>query len=105
MVVVTRWLIPEAEQSQAIPQLHDLRDLFAAGGAEMVTLGRSLDNPQLWMLMTTWPKVGQYRRCLSSYPIKMAIGPIMHFIVDEPSVYEVMGIGTEGNQAKPRSLS
>ena len=42
------------------------------------------------MLSTEWENVGAYRRGLSAYDAKVALAPLMVFIVDEPSAYDVV---------------
>jgi quinol monooxygenase YgiN len=71
------------------------------------TVGRNLDEPDLWVLSTTWAGVGSYRRALSAYDVKLAAVPLLSRAIDEPSAYEPVDAdgGTELNQAVPRSLS
>jgi len=57
-------------------------------GCLSAEIGRNLDEPDLWLLLTRWEDVGSYRRALSSYDVKMAMQPLMTTILDEPSAYE-----------------
>ena len=50
--------------------------------------GRNLDEPDLWVLVTTWENVGSYRRALSSYDVKVALAPLMGELVHEPSAFQ-----------------
>ena len=34
-------------------------------------LGRNVDDPTLWVMVTRWQDVGSYRRALSAYDVKM----------------------------------
>ncbi|MGH3445035.1 MAG: antibiotic biosynthesis monooxygenase [Nocardioidaceae bacterium] len=68
-------------------------------------LGRNIDDPQLWVLVTTWAGVGSYRRALSSYDVKVAMAGVMVHALDEPSAYESVEPGNQTNQQHPRSLS
>src|ERR1700759_2923259 len=34
-------------------------------------LGRNVDDPSLWVMVTRWQDVGCYRRALSSYDVKV----------------------------------
>ncbi|WP_370290205.1 antibiotic biosynthesis monooxygenase [Nocardioides sp.] len=84
-------------------------DLFAvrallAGqpGYREGTLGRSLDDPSLWVLTTRWESVGAYRRALSSYEVKLHGVPVLSRAVDEPSAYEVVEPDTVLNVASAR---
>ncbi|MFL6023806.1 MAG: antibiotic biosynthesis monooxygenase family protein [Marmoricola sp.] len=65
------------------------------------TLGRNVDDPGLWVLVTRWRDVGSYRRALSSYEVKLSAVPVLSRAIDEPSGYELVGDG-ELNTAVPR---
>lgn len=67
------------------------------------TLGRNVDDPELWVLVTRWQDVGSYRRALSSYEVKLHAVPTLSLAIDEPSGYETVGEG-ELNTAVPRDL-
>jgi hypothetical protein len=60
-----------------------------------------MDDPEIWVLVTSWEHVGAYRRALSSYDIKMHVVPLLSYAIDEPSAFEVLvGEGaTEPNEA------
>jgi hypothetical protein len=66
------------------------------------TLGRATDDPDLWVLTTRWSSVGEYRRALSSWDVKMHAHPLLYEAVDEPSAFEELldvtaaGAVTEG---------
>jgi len=53
-------------------------------------VGRAMDDETRWVLSTEWESVGTYRRALSAYDSKLALAPLMVFIVDEPSAYDVV---------------
>jgi hypothetical protein len=57
------------------------------------TVGRNVDDPDLWLLTTRWENVGSYRRALSSYDVKVAAVPLLSQAIDEPSAYEVVAPG------------
>jgi hypothetical protein len=103
MFVVTRWRVPDDLAAQLPHALADLAELFLGLGATTCVVGRNLDEPELLAMVSTWADVGSYRRALSSYDVKLALGPIMSLIVDEPSAYESAAAG-EGNVVRPRSL-
>ncbi|HET6167126.1 MAG TPA: antibiotic biosynthesis monooxygenase family protein [Marmoricola sp.] len=75
-------------------------------GFEDSTLGRNLDEPDLWVLVTRWRDVGSYRRALSSYDVKIGVVPVLGRAVDEPSAFEVVEPGADGelNTAVPRDV-
>jgi hypothetical protein len=66
-------------------------------------LGRNVDDPALWVMVTRWRDVGSYRRALSSYDVKVGAVPVLSRALDEPSAYEPL----EGrlNEPVPRDLA
>ena len=73
-------------------------------GFEDSTLGRNLDEPDLWVLVTRWRDVGSYRRALSSYDVKVGVVPVLSRAVDEASAFEVVEPGDVLNEAAARTL-
>lgn len=101
MIVVSRF---RAVEDLAGP-LQVMRSALAAmPGYVSGSLGRNLDDPDLWLLETTWADVGSYRRALSAYDVKVAVAPVMVHALDEPSAYEPVGAGRETNEQRPRTL-
>lgn len=80
-----------------------LTELAARPGHRRGVVGRSTDDPTLWVLATEWDAVGAYRRGLSSYDVKVSLAPLMPYVLNEPSAYEVVaqtpqtpaGVGAE----------
>ena len=68
------------------------------------TLGRNVDDPELWVLATRWQDVGSYRRALSSYEVKLHAVRILGGAIEEPSAYEVAEPGEALNTYDVRSL-
>jgi quinol monooxygenase YgiN len=62
--------------------------LRARDGCEDGRIGRNVDDPTLWVMVTRWTDVGSYRRALSSYDVKMGAVPLLSRALDEPSAYE-----------------
>ena len=74
--------------------------LATMAGFEDSSLGRNLDEPDLWVLVTRWRDVGSYRRALSSYDVKVGAVPLLSRAIDEPSAFEdVVG---DLNESIPR---
>lgn len=65
-------------------------------------LGRNVDDPTLWTMVTRWRDVGSYRRALSSYDVKLGAVPLLSRAIDEPSAYE--DLDGELNESFPREL-
>jgi hypothetical protein len=80
--------------------------LAARPGFVDSSLGRNVDDPALWVLVTRWRDVGSYRRALSSYEVKLNAVRTLSRAIEEPSAYELVepGMGTELNTAVPRDL-
>ncbi|GAB3673802.1 hypothetical protein GCM10025868_08560 [Angustibacter aerolatus] len=91
LVVVTRYVVPEAEATTFRERAREALDaLQAQRGCRRGHVGRSMDEPERWLLQTEWDSAGAYRRGLSSYDVKMRAVPVMYHALDEPSAYEVL---------------
>jgi quinol monooxygenase YgiN len=73
-----------------------LRVLAERPGCTGGTVGRAIDDPQLWTLTTTWESVGAYRRALGAYEVKLVAVPLMYRALDEPSAFEALATWTPG---------
>ncbi len=105
MLVVTRYVVPaeEAEEFLGLAQ-QALEALAARPGCTGGRVGRAADDAALWTLTTTWTSVGDYRRALSAYDVKVRAVPLMYRAVDEPSAFEELitwspSTGTEHHEA------
>jgi quinol monooxygenase YgiN len=91
LVVVTRYVVPEPDattfRGRALEALDALR---AQPGCRRGHLGRSIDEPERWLLQTEWDTTGAYRRALSSYDVKLRAVPVMYHALDEPTAYEAL---------------
>ena len=67
-------------------------------------LARNVDEPDLWLLTTSWTNVGSYRRALSSYDVKVSGVPLLSRAIDEPSAYEQVQPGEPTNSQQAREL-
>ncbi|WP_340540701.1 antibiotic biosynthesis monooxygenase family protein [Nocardioides sp. GXZ039] len=105
MIVVNRFRVPEADGPAFREDLQRAHDALAARPGFLTgTLGRNVDDPELWVLTTTWEHVGAYRRALSSYDVKLHAVATLGRAIEEPSAYEVAGPGTDLNIQQTRSL-
>lgn len=98
MLVVTRFLVDPARGDDFAARAHTaLAALAARPGYRAGRLGRALDDPRHWCLVTEWESVGTYRRALSAYEVKIHATPLLAESLDEPSAYEVLATtGTTG---------
>lgn len=52
-------------------------------------VGRAVDDPSAWVVITQWEGVGAYRRGLSSYDVKV-LSPLLGRARPEPSAFAVV---------------
>ena len=105
MLVVSRFRVPEPEAEAFRARLETAAATLAERpGHVSGQVGRNVDDPELWVLATTWEHVGAYRRALSSYDVKLHAVPLLGRALDEPSAYEVVEPGGDLNRAEARSL-
>lgn len=98
MLVVTRYRVARQDGDAFHAEAEAaLRALAARPGCTGGTLGRAVDDPELWTLTTTWESVGAYRRALSSYEVKLVAVPLMYRALDEPSAFEPLLTWTPGD--------
>jgi quinol monooxygenase YgiN len=91
LVVVSRFRVPETEGETFRTEVQAALDLLAVQAGHLSgTIGRNLDDPMLWVLVTTWANVGAYRRALSSYDVKLHAVPLLSRALDEPSAFEAV---------------
>ncbi len=82
-----RYSVPEAQTDTFTGQAREILDLFAAqAGFVRGQVSRSVDEPNLWALVSEWEGAGFYRRALSAG--RMALYPLMTLMINEPSAYE-----------------
>ncbi len=101
MLVVNRFRVPEDEAETFRADLEAaLAVLAQQKGYDDGRLGRNVDDPTLWVMVTRWQDVGSYRRALSSYDVKVGAVPLLSRAIDEPSAYEALD--GELNEWRPR---
>ena len=107
LVVVNRFRVDEPEvESFRVDVQAALGALAEQPGYVDGRIGRNVDEPELWVLTTTWANVGSYRRALSAYDVKVTAVPLLSRAVDEPSAYEVRRAGRGAERAgAPRAAS
>jgi quinol monooxygenase YgiN len=89
VLVVSRFLIPAAEDAQFRDLARSaVAALSARPGCEWIRLARAVDDTNVWTLASSWTSVGDYRRALSSYQVKLEAWPLFHRAVDEVSAFE-----------------
>ena len=87
--VVTRYRMDELETwlPSARLALAPLATHALCLGAD---IGASLDDPSLAVVITRWASVGDYRRAMSSFDVKLHTVPLLSRSIDEPTTFEVL---------------
>lgn len=91
MLVVSRFAVPEDRAEDFAARAGAaLSALAARPGYLRGRLGRSLDEPVEWCLVTEWESVGAYRRALSAYQVRLHATPLLAQARTEASAFEVL---------------
>ena len=86
-----RFRLPEAAAGKFLDDAQAaLRALAERPGYVDGVIGRSTDDPTLWLMTLRWDSVGAYRRALSAYDVKIAAVPLLSTAIEEPTAYEVL---------------
>jgi quinol monooxygenase YgiN len=97
VLVVTRYRVaPDDRATFYADAVAALRVLTGRPGCTGGTVGRAIDDPQLWTLTTTWESVGAYRRALSAYEVKLVAVPLMYRAIDEATAFEPLAVWAPG---------
>ncbi|WP_025272115.1 hypothetical protein [Haloglycomyces albus] len=77
---------PERFQKEAAPALEAFARCrgYLRGG-----VARAVDEPETWVLWTEWDNIGDYRRSLSSYDVKMST-PLLSQALPEAVGFETL---------------
>ncbi|MGF1648668.1 MAG: antibiotic biosynthesis monooxygenase [Kineosporiaceae bacterium] len=94
MIAVVRLRRPSGVADDGAAMIERARAALGAlavqPGYRWGVLGRSTDDPGLWTLTTRWHSVGDYRRGLSAWDVKLHAHPLLYEAVDEPTAFEVL---------------
>jgi len=105
VLVVNRFRVPESEAAAFRDDLERARRSLADRPGHLDSrVGRNVDDPTLWTLVSRWEHVGAYRRALSAYDVKLHAVPVLGRALEEPSAYEAVEPDTDLNVADSRSL-
>jgi quinol monooxygenase YgiN len=105
VIVVNRFRVEQGDGEFQAAAHAALSALAARPGYVGGLVGRNLDDPDLWLITTTWADVGSYRRALSAYDVKVTAVPLLSRSVDEPSAYESVEPGGATNQQQVRTVN
>jgi heme oxygenase (mycobilin-producing) len=91
VLVVSRFAVAEPDGAAFAAQARAaLAALAVRPGFRRGRVGRAVDDPAEWVLVTEWEGVGAYRRALSAYQVKVEATPLLGQARDEPGAYEVL---------------
>lgn len=91
MIAITRYRVPEEETERFVAELGAvLQALAAAPGYRGGRIGRTVDDPTLWALITEWDGAGHYRRGIGLHEVRMRLIPLSALAIDEPGAYEIV---------------
>ncbi len=103
MIVVTEHRAGDEflEPAGALIEVLSRADGFVSG-----QVGRSPDEPDIWILCTAWRDVGSMRRGFGSFDAKVAAAPVMLTAADRVSAFEVLvSAGPEGITSRTSDLA
>ncbi len=88
-VVITRYRVDDLDAWLGIAKaaIAPLVTQPACLGGE---ISASVDDANLVAIVTRWATVGDYRRAMSSFDVKMHTVPLLSASIDEPTTFEVM---------------
>ena len=89
MIVLTRFEVGTREVEDFLQRAEAAVALLGTRpGFVSADVGRNLDAPALWTIVTRWQNVGSYRRALSGNEAKMIGVPLLSLAIDEPTAYD-----------------
>ncbi|MBB2912118.1 quinol monooxygenase YgiN [Streptosporangium becharense] len=87
MLALIRYSVPQDRTEEFTARAYEIVDAFAGQpGFVRGRVSRSVDEPELWALVSEWDGAGFYRRALSA--ARMVMYPLMTLMVNEPSAFE-----------------
>ncbi len=93
MLAIIRYSVPGEQTREFAGQAHEILAVLAAQqGYVRGHVGRSVDEPDLWVLVSEWEGAGFYRRALSA--ARMVMYPLMTLMINEASAFEKVESGS-----------
>ncbi|GAB2846621.1 hypothetical protein GCM10027176_57880 [Actinoallomurus bryophytorum] len=91
MLAITRYRVSDGETDDFVRTAQEvLRALEGSPGHLSGRLGRAVDDPELWAMVTDWGGAGFYRRALGAYDVRVALIPLSTLAIDEAGAYEIV---------------
>jgi len=89
VIVITRYTVPETDTESFRADAEAAIDVLSRRpGYRGHHIGRAVDDPSLWTVVTEWDGVGPYRRALSNFDVRVTAVPLLSRAIDEPSAFE-----------------
>ena len=108
MLLLCRFAVPAPDAPAFLARARRALELLtAADGAQDGRLGRSVDDPERWVLEVRFASVHAYRRALSlsPFPVREHVVPLLsEALADEPSTYETLVESSAGTSEEHPSL-
>jgi quinol monooxygenase YgiN len=106
MLLVCRFAVSPAEAEEFRARASVALELLTASAAcQGGELGRSVDEPERWVLTVRFASVDGYRRALSPFPIREHVVPLLsEALADEPATYETLVGAADGTVRSYPSL-
>jgi hypothetical protein len=92
VLLVCRFAVsPEAVPGFVARAERALALLSGSAGCRGGELGRSVDEPDRWVITIRFASVDGYRRALSPFPVREHVVPLLsEALADEPATYETL---------------
>src|SRR5699024_5711215 len=89
VIVITRYTVPETDTESFRADAEAAIDVLSRRpGYRGHHIGRAVDDPSLWTVVTEWDGVGPYRRALSNFDVRVTAVPLLSRAIDEPPAFE-----------------
>lgn len=91
MIAITRYRVPIEDAEEFSGRLRTVLGILSTTpGFRSGRLGRTVDDPTLWALITEWEGAGFYRRGVGAYEVRSLFIPLSAMAIDEPGAYEIV---------------
>ena len=92
MLLVCRFAVPPAAAPEFVARARRALELLTvADDCRGGELGRSVDEPDRWVLTVRFASVDGYRRALSPFPVREHVIPLLsEALADEPATFETL---------------
>jgi quinol monooxygenase YgiN len=104
--LICRYRVSPEDRASFVARAHRaLALLTRADGCLRAELGRSVDDPDRWVLTARFASVVAYRRALSPFDVREHVVPLLsEALAEEPSTYETLAEADSGPVTEHPSL-